>query len=174
MPKWSDENIAMALRLWMEGYSARRIAAQLPMNVTRSAVIGLIHRHSMKQPTGPKIRRTQKARVARRPKDFTPKPAAPRPDIPAVPHVPPPPHETDIARVSMELAIDGKHCRWPIGEFVRIDKLFYCGCEVVPGLSYCSAHAQRAYTAPQPISRVLIPVRLRRHGSYTKRQFEFA
>ena len=70
--------------------------------------------------------------------------------------------------------VERNHCRWPIGEFVRIDVPYFCGCEVVPGLSYCSAHAQRAYTAPQPISRVFKPAPMRRHGSYTKRQFEVA
>lgn len=43
IPSWSDERVDLLRRLWQEGLSASRIAAQLG-GVTRNAVIGKVHR----------------------------------------------------------------------------------------------------------------------------------
>ena len=64
----------------------------------------------------------------------------------------PPPHETDIARVSfVELDEDGhRHCKWPVGTVESIHAPLFCGAGRLPGASYCADHLRRAYQAPQP------------------------
>ena len=41
---WTDERVELLRRLWVEGLSASRIAAELAGGVTRNAVIGKVHR----------------------------------------------------------------------------------------------------------------------------------
>ena len=41
---WTDERVELLRRLWIEGLSASRIAAELAGGVTRNAVIGKVHR----------------------------------------------------------------------------------------------------------------------------------
>ena len=41
---WTDERVALLRKLWDEGLSASRIAAELAGGVTRNAVIGKVHR----------------------------------------------------------------------------------------------------------------------------------
>ncbi len=41
---WTDERVDLLRRLWIEGLSASRIAAELAGGVTRNAVIGKVHR----------------------------------------------------------------------------------------------------------------------------------
>lgn len=73
----------------------------------------------------------------------------------------PPPHADDIARISYakfidpmaEVAIPRNACRWPIGEPMT----GFCGCEAIPGKSYCGGHLARSVgtvvvTQPRPYS----------------------
>ena len=57
----------------------------------------------------------------------------------------PPPHETDIARVTFA-EMEQHHCKWPLGE----PTVGFCGAERVHGLPYCTHHVKRAFTAWQP------------------------
>lgn len=41
---WTDERVELLKKLWMEGFSASQIAAELGEGVTRNAVIGKVHR----------------------------------------------------------------------------------------------------------------------------------
>ena len=41
---WTDERIDLLRKLWLDGLSASRIAAELADGVTRNAVIGKVHR----------------------------------------------------------------------------------------------------------------------------------
>jgi GcrA cell cycle regulator len=41
---WTDERVELLRKLWLEGLSASRIAAELSGGVTRNAVIGKVHR----------------------------------------------------------------------------------------------------------------------------------
>src|ERR1700712_446905 len=41
---WTDERIELLRKLWLDGLSASRIAAELAGGVTRNAVIGKVHR----------------------------------------------------------------------------------------------------------------------------------
>ncbi|MEO8883557.1 MAG: GcrA family cell cycle regulator [Devosia sp.] len=41
---WTDERVELLKKLWMEGFSASQIAAELGDGVTRNAVIGKVHR----------------------------------------------------------------------------------------------------------------------------------
>ena len=41
---WSEERVELLRKLWEDGLSASRIAAELAGGVTRNAVIGKVHR----------------------------------------------------------------------------------------------------------------------------------
>ena len=41
---WTEERVELLKKLWMEGFSASQIAAELGDGVTRNAVIGKVHR----------------------------------------------------------------------------------------------------------------------------------
>ena len=41
---WTDERVELLRKLWLEGFSASKIAAQLANGITRNAVIGKVHR----------------------------------------------------------------------------------------------------------------------------------
>ena len=41
---WDGERVELLRKLWQEGISASRIAAQLGAGITRNAVIGKVHR----------------------------------------------------------------------------------------------------------------------------------
>lgn len=64
----------------------------------------------------------------------------------------PPPADGDIARVSFA-DLEPHHCRFipgdPAKNFSATAPL-YCGCDAVPGLSYCAHHAQRVFQPPEP------------------------
>lgn len=92
-------------------------------------------------------------------RDFAPKVSAPVSM--------PPPHADDIARISYakfidpmaEVAIPRTACRWPIGEPLT----GFCGCEKVPGSSYCAGHLARSVartqgTMPNPYFTLAIRV----------------
>lgn len=156
---WSDDRVERLKRLWGDGHSAGRIAALLG-GISRSAVIGKVHRLGLSERKGsPHSRRAAHLRSLRkrivRPKRFT----APRRSrfaeylaaLQASPAGVPPPAADDVARVSFsdleETRTAAKHCRWPVGD-PKLPGFGFCGCQPVPGLPYCEQHARRAYAPP--------------------------
>lgn len=157
--------MGLVMTLWKKGLTSAQIARRVG-GVSRSAVIGLVHRHGHKygiQPRAPgripygvnkrheigenllkKIRAsvsTKRQRGQRR---------SPLDGLPTSPL--PPPSQTDIARVSMAKHLEGQ-CRFPVGDFVAIDAPWYCGDKIVPGLTYCEHHARRCYRVPDVVPR---------------------
>lgn len=155
---WSDDRVERLKRLWGDGHSAGRIAALLG-GISRSAVIGKVHRLGLSERKGsPHSRRAAHLRSLRkrivRPKRFT----APRRSrfaeylaaLQASPAGVPPPAADDVARVTFaQLDADRahQHCRWPVGD-PKQPGFGFCGCAPVPGLPYCEQHARRAYAPP--------------------------
>jgi hypothetical protein len=64
---WSDENTALAARLWTEGKSALEISKIL--GVTRKAVIGKMHRAGLKRNVPAAPAKVAPPRIARRPNE---------------------------------------------------------------------------------------------------------
>lgn len=161
---WTQERVDELKALHAQGLSASQIARRMH-NVTRNGVIGKLHRLGINhvRPISRKHSRmstlrgnvgysgllataklssekTKKARdeyawriALAMGKTRAPKEAEPLP----------PPSETDIARVSFA-DLEPHHCRFIPGDPKASGKL-YCGCDAVPGLPYCEAHAARCF-----------------------------
>ena len=143
MFNWDEKAVSTTRACWSEGLSASEIAGRLG-GTTRNAVIGKLHRLGLLgrskriAPIKPKrqpIQRPQPVPIPYR------EPAKRVSYMRAEPL--PGPAVTDVARVAF-MDLEPHHCRWPIGEPVA----GFCGCDKVPGLSYCATHAARAFATP--------------------------
>lgn len=147
---WGDET-ELALRLlWSSGKTAAMVAAELQTfgYITRCSVIGKARRLGLESRISgvrhatikPKRQRPPQPRPKSQPFILRPlgkqRPSMPPLPLPAQP-------VTDVARVAF-MDLEPHHCRWPIGEPVA----GFCGCDKVPGLSYCETHAHRAFATP--------------------------
>ena len=152
---WTDERVETLRKLWTEGLSASRIAAELG-GITRNAVIGKVHRLGLsgraKSPTA----------AAPRPRKVRPHSQAPRIARPSMrgntalaqayePEVEPEPEFIDnvipLGQRRSLLELNEDTCRWPIGDPGSPD-FFFCGGRAVTGLPYCSHHSRVAYQPP--------------------------
>lgn len=144
---WTDERTGEMRKMWAKGFSASRIAQHLG-GISRNAVIGKLHRLGLLNDRKTTIR----SKFTRRKAD-APKPRPPqvvhsknfRFEPPREPAAPIQQQADDIARVQL-LDLEPHHCRWPVGE----PTTGFCGCNKVPGLSYCASHAARAYNGKTP------------------------
>ena len=161
---WTDEREATAVKLWKDGLTARVIADQLG-GVSRSAVIGKLHRLGQSGRTQPQRRyRTVQPPRVRRPKT---KPhgakvwseaalaargaasaeAVERLAVQAGPDI-----EIPIEQRKLLADLDRGDCHWPYGD----GPFYFCCHQAVPGQRYCEFHVKRAYA---PMSE-----RMRRYG----------
>lgn len=156
---WTDERIVLLKRLWiMEGLSAGQVAARIG-GVTRSAVLGKIHRLGLWRDTPTsKKQRIRTARLIKARNDNKPSSAPKRerasaalfnaePFKEAVEDVIVPPEERRGV-----VALSESSCRWPIGDPLTPD-FHFCNREHVAGLPYCETHSRRAFLPPQAKSR---------------------
>lgn len=141
---WNETNTAELRTRWAAGESGELIAKHIGAP-SRSAVIGKAYRLGLEQRATyqrkPMVR-AKKAAVRMMPTKATRVSLVP---ISAEPL--PPPHVTDIPRVSMRDVTDHQ-CKWPCDEFRSMTAPLYCGCKKVEGLPYCENHARRAYQVP--------------------------
>lgn len=149
---WSEDRLAKLVELWSARLSAAQIALQLGENLTRSAVVGKLHRMGLTRDSAERraaradgarqSRRKQRAvEVAqgRRPGPAPPAFAtAPFPEAPACEVVP---------RLLPILALGGHACRWP---YAGEEGTRFCGHAVQADSPYCAAHHRRAYTNRLP------------------------
>ncbi len=146
---WGDETELALRSLWSSGKTAAMVAAELQTfgYITRCSVIGKARRLGLESrasgvrqaPIKPKRQRPPKPQPRQKSQPFILRPfAKQRPSMPPLP-LPVPP-VTDVARVAF-MDLEPHHCRWPINEPVT----GFCGCDKVPGLSYCQTHAARAF-----------------------------
>lgn len=149
MSTWSDPaRKALLKKLWADGLSAQHVAAHFP-GVTRSAVLGAVHRYGLAHRST--VRRPKPQRAKRKPAsvyhhqptvEFPAEPCAPlRGDV-FVPH----------AERKSILDLDRGDCRWPIGDPGHPD-FHFCNGRQEPGQSYCAHHVSIAYAAPVPATR---------------------
>ena len=139
---WSDERIEALTKLWREGLSASQVARQLG-GISRSAVIGKVHRLGIAGRDAPSRPHALVGRPASRPRASaggTRRPAAPR--APRLVVVQP--------RVAFEATptatihtLTAHGCRWPIGEPDEAGFGFCGRLREGPG-SYCAGHAPMA------------------------------
>lgn len=139
---WSEERTAVLKKLWLEGLSASQVARQLG-GVSRSAVIGKVHRMGITVRETPVRPRTSSIRSPNRlqVRSRTVRETASAP-IAATPRAPRP--ADDLLPTSGILGLDAHSCRWPIGNPDQTD-FGFCGREKLARGSYCDLHAQGAF-----------------------------
>jgi GcrA cell cycle regulator len=156
---WTDERVELLRKLWLEGLSASKIAAQIANGITRNAVIGKVHRLGLsgrvKAPTPQPRQRNRAPQSSHRLTML--RPGGTIRGNTALAYVPrayeaPEPQlvEEVVVPISESVTItDLKEamCRWPIGDPVSAE-FRYCGTKSPPGSSYCPYHSRLAY---QPV-----------------------
>ncbi|MGH1569607.1 GcrA family cell cycle regulator [Methylobacterium sp. P31] len=153
---WTDDRVALLRRLWEDGQSASKIAAQLG-GVTRNAVIGKVHRLGL----AGRARGGEEAPAAVQPSKVVeietaiavvetqaPEPVAilshrPAPEFPAPAPAPEPVALPVSQRVTI-MDLRESMCRWPLGD-PTTPEFRFCGARSITGLPYCTPHAEIAY-----------------------------
>ncbi|MDI1326987.1 MAG: GcrA family cell cycle regulator [Brevundimonas sp.] len=136
---WTDDRVGRLKTLWIEGRSAAEIARDLDHGLTRSAVLGKVHRLGLSAGRPPAFRSARAAAgpAARRPPPARASPA-PRPEPLHRSAMDAPSHGTATI-----LSARRQDCRWPYGD--PGDPGFaLCGRAVARG-AFCAAHAEIGY-----------------------------
>lgn len=156
---WTEERVALLRRLWEDGQSASKIAAQLG-GVTRNAVIGKVHRLGL----AGRVKSGEDAPiVALKPAEpekpaivaAAPEPAVivshrPAPEFPqAAAPVPVAASASEPAAIAVSkrvtiMDLRESMCRWPLGD-PTTPEFRFCGARSITGLPYCTHHAEIAY-----------------------------
>jgi GcrA cell cycle regulator len=164
--------------LWSQGASAQKIAQELGPPVSRSAVLGKIHRLGIVQLSPyagvrgqraddertPRAKRsTARQRVAEGPPTQKQKHQVPAWVAAAKPYVDNPLSDADIPLPQRRsfLELSSESCRWPVGNPSGPD-FFFCGAEPFKGKPYCAAHCARAYRTETKTASRAPSARLRR------------
>lgn len=149
---WTEERVELLRKLWSENFSASRIAAELG-NVSRSAVIGKIHRLGLVgrgQPTSSLKRQcmprsAQGERRVWRPLSIGNAALKAEPDMLGKPATQP--YLSAVLPIAKKLTLEKlteRTCKWPIGDPRRED-FHFCGHDSLEALPYCRYHARLAY-----------------------------
>lgn len=148
---WTDDRIGRLKTLWLEGQTAEQIARVLSNGITRSAVLGKVHRMGL---SAGRAARPRKAAPRSRPVSMSDA----RPDAAstvAPPAGPAPRPVPEPGRATLQSV--GRHdCRWPLGDPLKAG-FTLCGNRVRQG-AYCGPHAEIAYRpardTPQTLERL--------------------
>ncbi len=163
---WSEERVELLRKLWDEGLSASRIAAELAGGVTRNAVIGKVHRLGLSgrvkaQSTASPARARPKpsqghARPLGNPLRPTPMPMHGNTAL-AIQARPMPMPARDVGGDNVVpmaenvtiMDLRESMCRWPVGDPSSAE-FRYCGGKAPIGEGpYCSYHSRMAYQPMQ-------------------------
>lgn len=152
---WTEARIERLKTLWREGRTAEQIAAELQNGITRSAVLGKVHRMGLSEgrPERPRTRKAGAGRPSRSAAFPSADPGLERPpETPEVrelrAHAPARPSKgPDI------VSVRSGQCRWPYGDPGK--DLILCGRPVVRG-AFCAGHAAVAYRTPLGGSAALL------------------
>lgn len=130
---WTDTRIETLKKLWADGLSASQVAAELG-GVTRSAVIGKVHRLGLarRAPT-PRAPIQRRPRVGRRPA-LKQQVATPAPEL-----VPVIDADIPVEQRRSLLQLDDRTCRWPVGD-PQEPTFFFCGARPLTTSCYCAYH----------------------------------
>lgn len=145
---WTEAAVATAHKMWLDGASAREIAAALGHGCTRNAVIGKLHRTKLFSRDAPVMARVTPGKPApRRARVVESKIKQPEPR-PA----PPPKQESagDAPKIDINAPLPASRpttlfdlqphqCRWPLGD-PKIDTFRFCGAAREDEHPYCKTH----------------------------------
>ncbi|WP_439473072.1 GcrA family cell cycle regulator [Brevundimonas sp.] len=141
MSVWTEDRIARLKTLWSLGWSAQRIADTLGEDVTRSAVLGKVHRMKLSvgrspvSPAGPAVAAPEGPRRASG-RSGRPAPVRTSARSGVAPEAP----AFGLATI---LSVRRCDCRFPYGE-PGAPAFRLCGRPVARGV-FCAAHAEIAY-----------------------------
>ena len=151
---WTDERVELLKKLWADGLSASRIAAELG-GVSRNSVIGKVHRLGLSGRAKSTSTGAPRPRKARSPSMMRIGRASIRGNT-ALAHA----YEVEEAEPELLdniipigqrctlLELNESKCRWPIGD-PGSTEFYFCGGAPVDGLPYCTYHSRVAY---QPVT----------------------
>lgn len=146
MTVWTEDRIGRLKRLWREGRTAESISHDLGAGISRSAVLGKVHRLGLsvgRAKQSPCDKTPRRKRASARPQPAADAPAEDR-LMPAAP--------STSGRRTVLTARRGD-CRWPFGD-PRQPGFSLCGRPVCRG-AFCAAHAAIAYRgAPQTFEQL--------------------
>jgi GcrA cell cycle regulator len=156
---WNADTDLILKKLHKEGYSASKIAEQIP-GKSRNAVIGRLHRLGLRRKFPMKnesalmlSRRIKEGKASPRKTPWgtttSPSTVAKQVAEAAKPYIEAP--TADKATRTLATLERGE-CRWPIGD-PKSPTFGYCGCAAIPGKSYCETHDKRAYTPVAAVKR---------------------
>ena len=148
---WTPERIEKLIELWTAGRSASEVSRAFGGIVSRSAVIGKVHRLGIQR--GAKTRHSPRSGNPRVPRTPGPKTFIARSLVspvavwakgrfPAQITVDEP---APVEQRKTIATLTNTCCRWPVGE-PSDPEFHFCGANRIPGLPYCEPHAKRAYT----------------------------
>jgi GcrA cell cycle regulator len=149
---WTEERVELLRKLWIEDFSASRIAEELG-GVSRSAVIGKIHRLGLSgrdRPT-PSLKRQCKPRLSRserrvwRPVSIGNSALKAEPEMLVESETQP--FQSAVVPIAKKLTLEKltEHtCKWPIGD-PRGEDFHFCGHDSLEAQPYCRYHARLAH-----------------------------
>ncbi len=162
---WTEERVELLRKLWNEGLSASRVAAELGEGITRNAVIGKIHRLGLaeRDKAAKPVVRDKSSRKSNQHEQMAetaevmgnvalalapiaeavPAPVAQRGDV-VIP----------ISQRVTLMELRESMCRWPMGDPANSEFRF-CGARFPAGTGpYCATHARLAYQPVQDRRRL--------------------
>ncbi len=154
---WDGERVELLRKLWQEGISASRIAAQLGAGITRNAVIGKVHRLGLagrakptSSPGVPRPRRVSPGPMTQKTVALRGNTVMLREVVVAEDYEPAVRPQAVVIPISERVTITELRenmCRWPLGDPLT-PEFRYCGTKCDPSASYCLPHGRMAY---QPV-----------------------
>lgn len=151
---WTEDRVTRLRRLWRDGWTAARIAAEFGPSISRSAVLGKVHRLGLSADRPRRSGRRQAvgsptaevATAARRPGEaLAAGSGGSKP--PSRPEAAPPPRSPQPADLPSGglglLELRRGQCRWPYGPDRGVTT--FCGRPVSRG-AYCRGHAGVGYS----------------------------
>ncbi|MBV8447043.1 MAG: GcrA cell cycle regulator [Hyphomicrobiales bacterium] len=151
---WDGERVELLRKLWQEGISASRIAAQLGAGITRNAVIGKVHRLGLAgrakpaaPSAAPRPRRVSPPSATQRTVALRGNTMMLREVVVAEEYEPAVLPKAVVIPISERVTITELRenmCRWPLGDPLT-PEFRYCGTKCDPSASYCMPHGRMAY-----------------------------
>lgn len=143
---WTEERVNLLKAMWADGRSAGEIRNALGGGVTRSGVIGKVHRLKLEKRAQPKPRSLKPHGNARQPKvNAIVRRASAMQSLPPIPADDETDAGIDITKRVGLMGLNNHTCRWPVGTDTGAKQMF-CGChaDLVATGPYCERHAARA------------------------------
>jgi len=144
---WTDERTEILKTMWDQGFSGTQIATALNCDLTRSAIMGKIHRLGLPARKDCPSGRTHKAKTTRIVKKLAPEERKFRlpkaPELKASEKTDLDPDKSDFM-VGL-FSLKPSSCRYPLPSCESCGMHLFCGAKAAGDRSYCSRHSAICY-----------------------------